>query len=214
MKKTWGYARVSTEDQNLDRQLHAIKQYCPEIQDEDIYKDKESGRNFKRKEYLKLKEVLREGDTLIVKDTSRIGRNKNEVKKELEWFKSKKVTLRILNIPTTLMEAKGNEAIMELVTALLIEVFTSLDEIDYDERRVKQAEGIKAAKKRGVYRGRKVMEINKKKFVNAFELWDSKRIGIVDVESLLKINRRTFYKKAREYRAFLEGKEKEPDWLI
>lgn len=214
MKKTWGYARVSTEDQNLARQLHAIKNYCPEIKDADIFQDKESGRNFKRKQYIKLKEVLREGDTLIVKDTSRIGRNKSEVKKELEWFKSKKVTLRILNIPTTLMEAKGNEAIMELVTALLIEVFTSLDEIDYDERRVKQAEGIKAAKERGVYKGRKVLKINKKQFVSKFELWDAKRIGITDVERMLNINRRTFYKKAREYRAYLAGKEKEPDWLI
>lgn len=214
MKKTWGYARVSTEDQNLDRQLHAIKQYCPEIKDEDIFQDKKSGRNFQREQYQKLKTVLREGDTLIVKDTSRLGRNKHEVKKELEWFKTKKVTLRILNIPTTLMEAKGNEAIMELVTALLIEVFTSLDEIDYDERRVKQAEGIKAAKERGVYRGRKVMKINKKQFINAFELWDNKRIKISDVERMLEIHRKTFHKKAREYRAYLAGKEKEPDWLI
>lgn len=214
MKKTWGYARVSTADQNLDRQIIAIKNYCPTISDDDIFKDKKSGRNFEREEYIEMKKVVREGDTIIVKDTSRIGRNKSEVKKELEWFKSKKVNLRILNIPTTLMDANGNEAIMELVTALLIEVFTSLDEIDYDERRVKQMEGIAAARRRGVYRGRKVMEISKKKFVNAFELWDSKRIGIADVEKMLEINRRTFYKKAREYRAFLEGKEKEPDWLI
>jgi len=214
MKKTWGYARVSTEDQNLDRQLHAIKNYYPEIKDEDIFQDKKSGRNFQREQYQKLKAVLREGDTLIIKDTSRLGRNKHEVKKELEWFREQKVTLRILTIPTTLMEVEGNDSIMELVTAILLEVFTSLDDIDYQERRIKQAEGIARAKERGVYRGRKVMKINKKQFANAFELWNTKRIGIADVERMLGINRRTFYKKAREYRAFLDGKEKEPDWLI
>jgi DNA invertase Pin-like site-specific DNA recombinase len=133
MANTWGYARVSTTDQNLDRQIKAIKDYCPAIKDEDIFMDKKSGKDFERQEYAVLKRVLRAGDTLIIKDTERLGRNKGLVKSELAWMKEHGIRIKMLGLPTTLIDIEGNDWIMEMVSSILIEVFTSLDEQDYQD---------------------------------------------------------------------------------
>lgn len=200
MSKIYAYARVSTEEQHIDRQIIAIKKAYPMILDEDIFIDKKSGKNFDREEYQILKRVMRSGDTLVIQDTDRLGRNKKMVKEELSFLRKQEVRLRILNIPTTLIELKDNDWVMDMVNNILIEVYTALDEQDYHKRRERQREGIEVAKTKGVYKGRKRIEVDWRKFESVYRLWRvEKKIQAVDAQKLLELNYGTFYRRVREY---------------
>ncbi len=201
MGKTWAYARVSTSDQNLERQIKAIKEYCPEISDEDIFKDMKSGKDFERQEYQILKRVLRAGDILIIKDTERLGRNKALVKSELTWLKEHGIRVKILSLPTTLVDLdEKNGWVMDLVTTLLLEVFTSLDEADYHSRRAKIREGIELGKSRGIYKGRKPMELDQGKLTEIYRRWRiEKQITAVESQKILGLTNSTFYRKMKVF---------------
>lgn len=209
MAKTWGYVRVSTIDQNLDRQMMAIKDYCSDIADEDIFMDKRSGKDFNRQEYLILKRVIRSGDTVIIKDTERLGRNKALVKSELAWFKEHGIRLKILSLPTTLVDLdEKNDWVMQLVSTILIEVFTSMDENDYISRRSKQREGIEIAKLKGIYKGRKPMVIDQNMLTDVYRRWRiEKQLTGVEAQKLLGLTNSTFYRKMAEYEAQLKDSQ-------
>lgn len=104
--REFGYARVSTLRQNTDRQIQALEKYG--IPKQDIFTDRQSGKDFERQGYLLLKEnVLRAGDTLVVKELDRLGRNKAAVKEELEHFRAEGIRVKILDVPTTLIDCDG-----------------------------------------------------------------------------------------------------------
>ena len=138
----YAYLRVSTKDQNLERQIVAVKEYRSELLEENIYSDKQTGKNFKRPAYEELKRVLQPGDELIIKELDRLGRNKKLIKEELDWFREHKIIVRILNIPTTLIDFQGQEWIFEMVNNILIEVMTSLAQEEVEKREKRQQEGI------------------------------------------------------------------------
>lgn len=138
----YAYLRVSTKEQNIERQVVAVKEYRPELINENIYSDKQTGKNFKRPAYEELKRVLRPGDELIIKELDRLGRNKKMIKEELDWFRENKIIVRILNIPTTLIDFQGQEWIFEMVNNILIEVMTSLAQEEVEKREQRQKEGI------------------------------------------------------------------------
>ena len=140
----YAYLRVSTKDQNLERQIVAVKAYCPSLLDQNIFCDKQSGKNFARVEYLKLKALLVAGDELIIKELDRLGRNKEEIKKELSWFKEHKIIVRILNVPTTLIDFQGQEWIFDMVNNILIEVMGAVAEEERKKILERQKEGIEA----------------------------------------------------------------------
>ena len=140
----YAYLRVSTKDQNLERQIVAVKAYCPSLLDQNIFCDKQSGKNFARVEYLKLKALLVAGDELIIKELDRLGRNKEEIKKELSWFKEHKIIVRILNVPTTLIDFQGQEWIFDMVNNILIEVMGAVAEEERKKILERQREGIDA----------------------------------------------------------------------
>ena len=140
----YAYIRVSTKEQNLERQLIAVKEYRPELLDENIFSDKQSGKNFKRDGYERLKSVLSPGDELIIKELDRLGRNKKMIKEELEWFRKNKIIVRILNLPTTLIDFQGQEWIFDMVNNILVEVMTSIAEEEVAKREIRQKEGIAA----------------------------------------------------------------------
>ena len=109
MVKTYGYARVSTREQNLDRQLVALRAHVAD--DRDIITDKESGKDFDRAGYQSLRNtLLRAGDTLIIKSLDRLGRNKEQVKAELEYFKRAGIRVKVLDLPTTMMDAPEGQS--------------------------------------------------------------------------------------------------------
>lgn len=107
--RIFGYARVSSREQNLDRQIQALKKYV----DEDyILTDKESGKDLNRPSYQALKGALgvRSGDTLIITSLDRLSRNKADIKQELQWFKEQNIRLKVLDLPTSMAEVnKGQE---------------------------------------------------------------------------------------------------------
>lgn len=140
----YAYLRVSTKEQNLDRQIIGVKDYCPELLDENIFADKKSGKDFNRKEYIRLKSLLRPGDELIIKELDRLGRNKEEIKAELHDLKEHKVIVRILNVPTTLIDYQGQEWIFDMVNNILIEVLGAISEEERNKIRYRQREGIDA----------------------------------------------------------------------
>ena len=128
----YGYARVSTaQKQNEARQIEALIAYG--VEEKYIKIDKASGKDFNRENYQLLKnEILRPGDTLVVKELDRLGRNKEQVKEELKYFKDNKIRVKILNIPTTLMDLpEGQEWVFDMVNNILIEVLGAIAE---DER--------------------------------------------------------------------------------
>ena len=140
----YAYLRVSTKDQNLERQIVAVKAYRPSLLDQNIFCDKQSGKNFNREEYIKLKELLVANDELIIKELDRLGRNKEEIKKELSWFKEHKIIVRILNVPTTLIDFQGQEWIFDMVNNILIEVMGAVAEEERKKILERQREGIDA----------------------------------------------------------------------
>lgn len=142
----YGYARVSSKDQCLDRQLEAMRNYKPVDQ---VFTDKQSGKDFARESYQVLKATVQSGDEIVIEELDRLGRNKEEVKKELEWFKTHGVTIRILDVPTTLIDFQGQDWIRDMVNNILIEVLGSIAEQERLKIRKRQAEGIAAKKARG-----------------------------------------------------------------
>lgn len=149
-----GYARVSSTGQNLDRQIVELKKYVPE---DNIVVDKASGKNLDRPGYQALKGALglRKGDVLVIKSLDRLSRNKREIKQELEWFREKGIILKIIDLPTTMIQLpEGQEWIRDMVNNIVIEVLSSIAE---EERRTihqRQKEGIAAAREKGVIFGR------------------------------------------------------------
>ena len=135
--------RVSSKDQNLARQLKVARDKF-DIPDENVFCDKITGSSFDRPRYNALKEQVQAGDEVIVKEFDRFGRNKAEMKQELEWFRRKGVILRILDIPTTLIDFKDQTWVLEMVNNILIEVLGSIAEQERMKSKQRQREGIEA----------------------------------------------------------------------
>lgn len=196
----FGYIRVSSKDQNPERQVQSLKEYQNKLKDENIYIDKQSGKDFNRNEYQKLKNILREGDILIVKELDRLGRNKQMIKDELDCLKDKGVRIKILNIPTTLIELPEENAwIIQMVNNILIEVLGAIAEEERIKIRQRQKEGIAIAKREGKYKGRKPDELPKN-FPSLYNRWKEGMITGVEFTKLLGYkSRNTTYRKIRQY---------------
>lgn len=158
-EKIMGYARVSSAEQNLDRQILALREYVPE---DCIVVDKASGKDLERPGYQALKGLfgLRAGDTLYIMSLDRLSRNKEDIKGELQWFRDHNIRLKVLDLPTTMVDVpKGQEWIMEMVTNILIEVLASIAEQERITIKKRQQEGIDAAKKKGKHLGRPATKV-------------------------------------------------------
>lgn len=152
--KIFYYARVSSREQNLDRQIEAFKKLGAD--EREIICDKESGKNFNRSGYQALKTaMLRSGDTLIVKSLDRLSRNKTDIKNELQYFKDNNIRLKVIDLPTTMMDLpESQEWVFDMVNNILIEVLGTIAEQERLTIRNRQREGIDAAKAKGKHLGR------------------------------------------------------------
>lgn len=136
------YARVSTKGQNLARQLDA----CDTVEGiAERFCDKQSGKNFDRPEYKRMKSILVAGDEVIVKSLDRLGRNKEDMKAELDWFRQHGIIVRVMDLPTTMIEMPvGQEWVIEMVNNILIEVLGAIAEQERKTIKQRQQEGIAA----------------------------------------------------------------------
>ena len=152
--RIYGYARVSTREQNEDRQIEALTRFG--VPESNIIIDKASGKDTEREGYQYLKrQILRSGDTLVIKELDRLSRSKADIKRELESFKEMGVRVKILDLPTTLTDFPPEQLwIQEMVTAILIEVLGAIAKNERMKIRARQQEGIAAAKRKNVRFGR------------------------------------------------------------
>ena len=152
--RIYGYARVSSREQNEDRQVEALVKFG--VSEQNIIIDKCSGKDTEREGYQYLKcQILRKGDTLVIKELDRLSRNKSDIKRELEQFKEMGVRVKILDIPTTLTDFPAEQMwVMDMINSILIEVLESIAENERNKIRSRQREVIEAAKKKNVRFGR------------------------------------------------------------
>ena len=204
---TYAYIRVSTKEQNLARQIEAIKRYRPNVSDENIICDKQSGKNFNRAGYTKLKSLLQPGDELIVKEFDRFGRNKEEMKEELRDLKNRGVAVRILDIPTTLIDYQGQDWLLEMVNNIMVEVLASLAENERNKIRERQREGIdcmpivngkRTSSKTNRPIGRPTLNVSNSDFQKIFQKQKDGQITVSEGIKELGISRRTWYNRAAE----------------
>ena len=189
-----GYCRVSTKDQDLTRQEESLKAYgC-----EKIYSDKATGKNFNRPEYNKLKDALRPGDTLVVHEFDRLGRNKKLTLKELQYFKDNGIRLVALNLPTTQVDTTDN-LMLETINNIVIELYTMMAQQEIETREKRQREGIDVALANGVKFGRKEIEYPKE-WKQVIEMVDNKTISNIRAMEMLGLKKTTFYKLLKQYR--------------
>ena len=196
--RVMGYARVSSTGQNLDRQILALRKYVPE---ENIIVDKQSGKDLERPGLIALKGPLglRNGDILYVKSLDRLSRNKRDIKNELQWFRDNGITIRIIDLPTTMTEfGEAQEWIQDMVTNILIEVMSSIAEQERLTIRQRQREGIEAAKKKGKHLGRPVIAMPEC-FPEVYEKWKEGRITAVCAMKSLGLKKGSFYRMAAQH---------------
>ena len=194
----YGYCRVSTKEQHIDRQVNSLINYGVPV--ENIKFDKQSGKDFNRENYQRLRnEILRAGDTLVVKELDRLGRNKDLLKEELDYFKKKGVRVKILNIPTTLMDIpEGQDWIIDMINNIIIEVLGAVAEEERKKIKTRQAEGIAAAKDKGVKFGRPKVDFPPL-WADVYPKYKAKEITGVEAMNMLNLKKTTFYKLVKEY---------------
>ena len=191
--RTYYYARVSSKEQNLDRQLSAF--YALGANDREIITDKESGKNLNRQGYQALKNaMLRRGDTLVIKSLDRLSRNKSDIKNELQFFKDNGIRLKVIDLPTTMMELPaGQEWVFEMVNNILIEVLGTIAEQERETIRKRQAEGIAAAKEKGKRLGRPALAFPEN-WGEVYSSWSAGEITAKRAMELTGTKRTSFYK--------------------
>lgn len=200
--KTFGYVRVSTREQNLARQIDNLKKYVPD--ERDIYADKVSGKDMYRPAYQTLRQMVRSGDTLYIHEMARLGRNKEDILQELRYYKEKGVIVRILNLPTTLVDYsiygdnKLQKALMNMVNNILIEVLATMAEAEREDIHKRQREGISAARKRGMKFGRPE-KIFPDTWDDDYRRWKQGEITAVSLYRKYGMGRSTFYRKVEKW---------------
>ena len=198
------YGRVSSKDQNLDRQLDSARTYKNVDR---VFTDKQSGKNMDRDGYQEMKTVLERGDEVVIHALDRLGRNKDAIKEELAWFKEHGVIIRILNVPTTLIEyPEGQEWVMDMVNNILIEVLGAFAEQERENIRKRQAEGIaampvdesgrKVSKKTGRGFGRQ--EKRPENFPEVYERQQRGELTLKEALAETGLGRTRWYELARE----------------
>ena len=210
MSKVVGYARVSTSEQNLDRQLQALSRY---VEPDMIVTDKSSGRDLNRPGYQSLKVgigKLVEGDTLYIKSLDRLSRNKEDLKKELQYFKEKGIKVKILDMPTTMTDFPAEQAwIGDMITNIMIEVLSSIAQNERETTRQRQLEGLaamptdsatgkKISRRTGKPVGRPPVTYPKK-WEGIYREWQEKKLTARQAMRLLNLKPNSFYKLAKEY---------------
>ena len=207
--KRYGYHRTSTREQHLDRGIKEITAYCEQnmLELERIYTDQQTGKNFNRPRYQVLKEdVLRAGDELIITEVDRLGRNKQETLKELQYYRDNNIRVKILELPTTLMDISKldnsmAQMLMETVNNMLIELYAAMAQAEIEKKEKRQREGIDAKKARGEWAdyGRPaVMSIED--FAAEYQKVLSGEIKPFELMKKLGMSKTTYYRYVKKFK--------------
>lgn len=196
--KTYGYARVSSKEQSLDRQIKALEEYG--VDSRDIITDKQSGKDFNRDGYKTLKNsLLRYGDTLVIKELDRLGRNMKMVKEE--WQDLQRMGVNIILLDNPILNTIGKTDLEKtLINNIVFELLSYMAEKERKKIRQRQMEGIEQLKKRnggkGIGRPSIAYPGNWEEIYNS---WKSKEITGVKAMELLGLKKNSFYKLVKKY---------------
>lgn len=203
----YAYHRTSTTDQHLDRGIAELEAFCKanNIELEKIYTDQQTGKNFNRPRYQVLKEdILRSGDTLIITELDRLGRNKQDTLKELRYFQDKGIRVMILEIPTTTQDLSKLDnsmakMIMETINNMLIELYATMAQAEIEKKEKRQREGIETKKARGEWAdyGRPKAE-KPSNWEEVIAQWNNGEITAVKAMELTGTKKTTFYKLLKQ----------------
>lgn len=199
--KTFAYIRVSSQEQNIDRQYNAIIEYCKEnniiLDERDIYTDKTSGKDFNREAYAALKHNLREGDTLIIKELDRLGRDMVQIKEE--WHDIVKAGVNIIVIDTPILSTTNKTDLEKsLISNIVFELLAYMSQKERQKIKQRQAEGIAAAKEKGKHLGRPAV-VMPEGFKNVYDDWKVGNITAVKAMQILGLKKATFYRLVKRY---------------
>ena len=191
----YGYARVSTKEQNEERQLIALTAFG--VAADAIFVDKQSGKNFERMQYRKLIRKLKDGDTLVVKSIDRLGRNYEEILEQWRVItKEKRAAIVVLDMP--LLDTRQNRDLTgTLIADIVLQLLSYVAQTEREFIRQRQAEGIAAAKARGVRFGRQPMQ-RPENFPLVQQRWERGEISARQAAEQLKITHRTFLRWVKE----------------
>lgn len=193
--KVFGYARVSSKEQNEKRQLGAFKDF--NIDERDIYIDKQSGKDFNRNQYNILKNVLRENDVLVIKSIDRLGRNYNMIIDEWKDI-TKNIKADIVVIDMPLLDTRKNKDLLgTFISDLILQILSYVAEQERTFIKQRQKEGIASAKLNGVKFGRPKIE-KPDNFDFVVSKWKNKEIKTKEALELLHLRPNTFYTMVKE----------------
>lgn len=193
----YGYVRVSTKEQNIDRQIAAMTKERLEMKQ--IYVDKASGKDFNRKKYKQLLRKLKEGDELYIKSIDRLGRNYDEIIKEWNRLtKEKKIDIIVLDFPLLDTREKAENLTGKFLSDIVLQILSYVAQIERENIHQRQMEGIKEAKKKGVKFGRPKQKLPDN-FYEIVTLWQNNKISLREGAKLLKMSNSTFSRKLKEY---------------
>lgn len=196
--RIFGYARVSSKEQNLDRQIEMLGKY---VLPENILTDKASGKNLERPSYQALKGSLglRPGDTLLVTSLDRLSRSKADIHSELQWFQKHQIRLKVLDLPTSMVDVpEGEEWMIDMINNILIEVLASMAEQERRLIRKRQREGIEAARKKGKHLGRPRL-VMPEQFPDVYARWKRGELTAKAAMGILQMASTSFYRMVSQY---------------
>lgn len=194
---TYGYARVSATDQNEERQMIALAEAG--VDKKNVYMDKQSGKDFDRPQYKRLVKKLRAGDLLYILSIDRLGRNYEEIQNQWRVL-TKEIGVDICVIDMPLLDTRNGKDLMgTFIADLVLQILSFVAQSERENIRKRQAEGIAAAKARGVRFGRPAIEVPID-FPAIVKAWERKELAMEDALQKCGMSETTFYRRLREYR--------------
>lgn len=197
--KQFFYGRVSTKEQNADRQIKAAKDFG--IDDRDIYIDKKSGKDFDREQYQILKGQLREGDLLVILSIDRLGRNYDQIIAEWRDIISLGCDIVVLDMPILDTRNTDGGLTKRFISDLFLQILSYVSEQERENIRSRQRQGIEIARSLGKYKGRKPIDVQN--FPTVYEQWKNGALTARQCMRQLNLKPNTFYRRVKEYEGTL-----------
>ena len=200
---TYGYVRVSSADQNEDRQMIALRD--ADVPEKNIFLDKQSGKDFERPNYKKMVRKLKAGDLLYILSIDRLGRNYEEIQKQWRIL-TKEIGVDICVLDMPLLDTRNGKDLMgTFIADLVLQILSFVAQSERENIRKRQAEGIAAAKAKGVKFGRPEKEVPDD-FGKIVRSWEQKKLPFEEVLMKCGMSEATFYRRLREYRLLQRNK--------
>ena len=192
----WAYIRVSTREQNEDRQVEELKDFV--TTESHLVIEKQSGKDFNRPLYQSMKNIMREGDTLIIKSLDRLGRNYEQMKDEWKDLSDRGIKIKVLDSPLLDTSKYDDDLMGKFVSDIVFNVLSFCSEDERKNIKQRQAEGIAIAKAKGVRFGRPPI-VYPDNFSKVYKDWKNGELTAVEAMKQLRIKKTSFYNMVKRY---------------